>query len=109
MMAELNIEPGRPLVEEAVSAIQGWATIEDNNEVVEALRQDTVDDMTAQLAGTRLSSGLEKEDEQEEDSGDENTGLACRGPPAYGELSAHFGVLAKQQQRRVATETRRPT
>ena len=68
LMTELNIEPGRPLVEEAVSAIQGWATIEDNDEVVEALRQDTVDDTTAQLAGTRLSSGLEKEDKQKEDS-----------------------------------------
>ena len=68
LMAELNIEPGRPLVEEAVSAIQGWATIEDNDEMVEALRQDTVDDTTAQLAGTRLSSGLEKEDKKEEDS-----------------------------------------
>ena len=48
--------------------------------------------MTAQLAGTRVSTGREEEDEQE-DSGDENTGLARRVPPAYGELSSHFGVL----------------
>ena len=52
-----------------------------------------VDDMTAQLAGTRVSTVLEQEGEQEEDSGDENTGLARRAPPAYGELSSHFGVL----------------
>ena len=39
---------------------------------------------TAQLAGTRASTGREEEDEQE-DSGDENTGLARRAPPAYGE------------------------
>ena len=53
---------------------------------------DAVDDMTAQLAGTRVSTGLEQESEQEEDSGDENTGLARRAPPAYGEPSSHFGV-----------------
>ncbi|CAB1112872.1 unnamed protein product [Ectocarpus sp. CCAP 1310/34] len=51
-----------------------------------------VEDMTAQLAGTRVSTGREEEDE-EEDSGDDNTGLARRVPPAYGELSSHFGVL----------------
>ena len=44
---------------------------------------------------------------QEEDSGDENTGLARRAPPAYGELSSHFGVLEAAAERRVATETRR--
>ena len=60
--------------------------------MVEALREDTVEDMTAQLAGTRVSTGREEEDE-EEDSGDDNTGLARRVPPAYGELSSHFGVL----------------
>ncbi|CAB1110321.1 unnamed protein product [Ectocarpus sp. CCAP 1310/34] len=92
LIAELRIEPGKPLLEEAVNAIQGWATIEDDDEVVEALREDTVEDMTAQLAGTRVSTGREEEDE-EEDSGDDNTGLARRVPPAYGELSSHFGVL----------------
>ena len=44
------------------------------------------------MAGTRVSTGREEEDEQEE-SGDENTGLTRRSPPAYGELSSHFGVL----------------
>ena len=92
LMAALRIELGKPIVGEAVNAIQGWATIEDDDQVVEALRQDAVDDRTAQLAGTRVSTGREEEDEQE-DSGDENTGLARRAPPAYGEISSHFGVL----------------
>ena len=60
--------------------------------MAEALREDSLEDMTAQLAGTLVSTGREEEDE-EEDSGDDNTGLARRVPPAYGELSSHFGVL----------------
>ncbi|CAB1100108.1 unnamed protein product [Ectocarpus sp. CCAP 1310/34] len=48
LLAELRIEPGKRIEEEAVNAIQGWAAIEDD-EVVEAIRLDTVDDMTAQL------------------------------------------------------------
>ena len=48
--------------------------------------------MTAQLAETRVSTGREEEDEQE-DSSDENTGLARRAPLAYSELSSHFGVM----------------
>eukprot|EP00903_Cladosiphon_okamuranus_P013919 g12947.t1 len=78
----------------AKDVIQEWATIEDEDEVVQALRQDTVDDMTAQLARSRVSSREEDVEEEEEDgSGDENTGGGRRDPPPYGELSPHFGVL----------------
>eukprot|EP00903_Cladosiphon_okamuranus_P020286 g18616.t1 len=88
LLAELNIEIGKPVGEETGNVIRGWATIEDNDEVVEALRQDAVDEMTALLARTRLSTGGEEKDEQEEDeqqqgSGDENTGRERRAPPAY--------------------------
>ena len=93
LLAELNIEPGKPLGGEAVSAIQGWATIEDDDEVVEALRLDAVDEMAALLAGTHVSSGCEEEDEAEDGGGDQNTGRERRAPPAYDELSPHFGVL----------------
>ena len=48
-------------------------------------------EMTAQLAGTRVSTG--REEDEQEDSGDENTGLMGRASPVYGELSSHFGVL----------------
>ena len=88
--------------------IQGWATIEDDGEVIEALRQDAVDEMTALLAGTHVSIGGEEEDEQQQGSGDENTGRERRAPPAYDELSSHI-VSWKRQQRKVATETRRST
>ncbi|CAB1116616.1 unnamed protein product [Ectocarpus sp. CCAP 1310/34] len=93
LLAELRIELGKRIEEEAVNAIQGWATIEDDDEVVEAIRLDTVDDMTAQLNGVHVSAGREEEDEQEEDRGDEDTGRVRRAPPAYGELSSYFGVL----------------
>ena len=45
------------------------------------------------LAGTHVSIGGEEEDEQPQGSGDENTGRERRAPPAYDELSSHFGVL----------------
>ena len=93
LLAELDIEPGKPVAEEAVNAIHGWATIEDDDEVVEALRLDTVDDMAALLAGTYVSTGGEEKDEEEEGGGDENTGRERRAPPAHDELSSHFGVL----------------
>ncbi|CAB1105377.1 unnamed protein product [Ectocarpus sp. CCAP 1310/34] len=93
LLAELNIEPGQPLRGQAVSAIQGWATIEDDAEVVEALRLDAADDMAALLAGARISSGCDEEDETEDGGGGENTGRERRAPPAYSELSPHFGVL----------------
>ena len=65
-LSELDIEPGNPIAGEAVSAIQGWAIIEDDDEVVEALRLDAADEMAALLAGTRLSSGCDEEDEDED-------------------------------------------
>ena len=49
--------------------------------------------MAALLAGMHVSIGGEEEDEQQQGSGDENTGCERRAPPAYDELSSHFGVL----------------
>ena len=76
-----------------MSAIQGWATIEDDDEVVEALRLDATDKMAALLAGTRPSSGCDEEDEEEDSGGDQNMGRERRAPLASGELSSHFGAL----------------
>ncbi|CAB1098723.1 unnamed protein product [Ectocarpus sp. CCAP 1310/34] len=96
-LAELNIKPGKPVAGEVVAAIQGWATIKDDEEVVQALRLDAVEDMTALLAGTNLSTGGDdEEDEQDQGGGGENTGgerRAPRAPPGYEELSSHFGAL----------------
>ena len=41
----------------------------------------------------RICSGCEEKDGEEEGDDDENTGRERRAPPAYDELSSHFGVL----------------
>ena len=109
LLSELDIEPGEPIGGEAVSAIQGWATIQDDDEVVEALRLDAADEMVALLAGTHLSSGCDEEDEEEDSGGDQNMGRERRAPPAYGELSSHFGALEAAAEESGKTETRRTT
>ena len=68
-----------------------WATIENDDKVAEALRLDAVDEMVALLAGTHVTTGCEEEDE-EEGSGDDNTGPELRASPAYVERSPHFSV-----------------
>lgn len=93
LLAELHIEPGEPAVGEALSTIHGWATIEDDDEVVEALRLDAADEMAEMLAGTQVSPSCEEEDEEEDRGGDENTGRERRSAPPYDELSSHFGAL----------------
>ena len=44
--------------------------------------------MGALLAGTHVSTG-----DDEKGGGDENTERKRRAPPAYDELSPHFGIL----------------
>ncbi|CAB1099057.1 unnamed protein product [Ectocarpus sp. CCAP 1310/34] len=92
LFAELDIEPGKPVEEEAVSAIRGWATIEDDEEVTEALRLDAADEMAELLAGMQVTTGGDEEDEVE-GSDDDNSGPERRAPPDYTELSPHFSVL----------------
>ncbi|CAB1116635.1 unnamed protein product [Ectocarpus sp. CCAP 1310/34] len=98
LVAGFNIEPGKAAVGDAVNTLQAWATIEDDDEVVKVFRQDAVDDMTAQVAGSHVSPGSEEEDEEGDDeeeggSDDENAGRGRRAPPGYPELSSHFGYL----------------
>ena len=106
LLAELNIEPGQPLGGQAVSAIQGWATIDDDAEVVETLRLDAADDMAAMLAGARISSGCDEEDEMQ-------MAMAVRTRGASAVLhrlivSCHLTSASwNRQQMRVAMETRR--
>eukprot|EP00903_Cladosiphon_okamuranus_P011316 g10668.t1 len=92
LFAEVEIEPRKPVEGEAVRAIQGWATIEDDEEVAEALRLDAVDEMAELMAGTQVTPGGDEEEEVE-GSDDDNTGPERRAPPDYTELSPHFGVL----------------
>ena len=57
------------------NAIRVWATIEDDDEVVKAMREDAAEEMAAALAGTLSLSDPEEEaegeEEEKEDGGDE--------------------------------------
>ena len=53
VLANLGITPGLPAGEEAIEAAKVWATVEDQEDIVEAMRLDAVDEMTEPLKGTR--------------------------------------------------------
>ena len=59
--------------------------------------REVVEEMAAALAGTLSLSDSEEEaegeEEEKEDGGDESAERGRDAPPAYAELSAHFGVL----------------
>ena len=97
LLAGLDLIPGKGADAEATNAIRVWATIEDDDGVVKAMREDAAEEMAAALAGTLSLSDSEEEakgeEEEKEDGGDERAERGRDAPPAYAELSAHFGVL----------------
>ena len=62
-----------------------------------AMREDAAEEMAAALAGMLSLSDSEEEaegeEEEKENGGDESAERGRDAPPAYAELSAHFGVL----------------
>ena len=70
LLANLNITPGKPADEAATRAAEIWATVKDQEDVVEAMRLDAVDEMTAQLNGTHLDVEDVSEDEKEDGGGE---------------------------------------
>ena len=91
MLANLDITPGEAASEEAMDAIRVWATVEDEEDV----REDAAEETTARLAGTHVDANSKEEKEEEEDNDDESPEPGRGAPPAYAELSPHFGVLEK--------------
>lgn len=89
LLANLDMTPGEAANDTAKRSAEVWATVENQDDVVEALRLDTVDRMTAELAASLIEDDKDDEDE------DESTGRGERAPRAYVELSSHFGVLDK--------------
>ena len=94
LLANLDITPGKPAAESSVLAAQTWASIEDQEDVVEAVRLDQAEDVAAVLRGLPVegdeSSGSE---EGEEDDEDGSMGGGGAEPPPYAELSQHFAPL----------------
>lgn len=86
LLATLGITAGEPANAAAVRSAEVWATVEDQPDVVEAMQQDAVDEMTQLLEGTLLA---------EESSDDEATEepTARMAPPPYAAVSSHFGAL----------------
>ena len=54
----------------AMNAVRVWAAVEDEDDVVEAMRGDAAKEITARLAGTYIDADSEEEEEKEEDDGD---------------------------------------
>ena len=52
MLANLNIIPKRCADEAAIEAAQVWVTVEDQEDVFEAMRLDAAEELTEQLEGT---------------------------------------------------------
>ena len=65
--------------------------VEDQEDVVEAMRLDAVDEMTEQLQGTGVGD-VDSTDYEKEDSDDERTGCGGTMPPCY-EMTSSFGLL----------------
>ena len=75
-----------------------FLTFEQKVEVLDMLQRKVSHEITARLAGTHVDadSKEEKEEkEEEEDEDDESTEPGRGAPPAYAELSPHFGVLER--------------
>ena len=65
VLANLYINLGEPADEATIQALTVWATLEDQEDVVEAVHLDAVDEMTEQLNGTFVEEGGVSDDEKE--------------------------------------------
>ena len=92
LLANLNITPGGHADESAKQKAQEWTTIENQEDVVEAMKSDAVDDLTNTLAGTHMEEE-ESSDGVEDDSDNGRTRGGGSEPPSYADLSQHLGTL----------------
>ena len=98
LLANLNIIPGECADKAAIEVAQVWATVEDREDVVEAMRLDTVDEMTGQLRGTGVG-GVDSTDDEKEGGADERTGRGGTVPSPYAEISSRFGLLERAAEK----------
>ena len=71
------------------SASRKWLTTDQKIEILDLLEQ--------RVSHEQIADRFEcaEEEEKKEDDGDESWGRGRGAPPAYAELSSHFGVLEK--------------
>ena len=97
LLASLSIIPGECADEAAILSAQVWATVEDQEDVVETLRLDVVDEMREQLKDTGVG-GVDSTDGEREDGGHEMTGCGGTVPPPYAKISSSLGLLESAAQ-----------
>ena len=102
-MANLDITRGGDADESAKQKVQEWATIEDQEDVVEAIKSDDAEDLTKTLMGNHMEEE-ESSDGEEDGSDGGRTGDGGSKPPSYAGLSQHFGTLEKYTSRCGLTE-----
>ena len=76
VLVNLDINPGEAADEAAIQAATVWALLEDQEDVVEAVRLDAVDEMAEPLSITFEEEGGISDDERKESDG-ESTGCGC--------------------------------
>ena len=98
VLAHLDIVPGRPAHPAAIEAVQAWAELEDQLEIVEALTKDATDVLNERVNGT-FADDANLSDNELELAGTENVesegGRRLAPPPPFSELSSLFGPLEK--------------
>ena len=94
LLANLDITPGGHADESVEQKAQEWATTEDQENVIEAMKSYAADDLTNTLAGIHMEK-KESSDGEEDGSDDGSTGGGGSEPPSYADLSQHFGTLEK--------------
>ena len=98
---QLEIVPGRPAPPAAVVAAQSWATLEDQEDIAEALAADAKDALTERMAGI-VAEEIDPSDDEKElnESGDAESGggRKVEAPPPYSDLSSCFGPLEQKAE-----------
>ena len=98
VLAHLDIVPGRPAHPAAIEAVQAWAELEDQLEIVEALTKDATDVLNERVNGT-FADDANPSDNELELAGTENVesegGRRLAPPPPFSGLLSLFGPLEK--------------
>ena len=104
LLANLDITPWGHADESAEQKAQEWATIEDQEDIVKAMKSDDAKDLTKALACIPVEEE-ESSDGEDDGSDDRSTGGGGSEPPSYADLSQHFGTLEKYASGCGLTET----
>ena len=103
VLENLRVTPGERANTAAVKGVHDWATIEDQEDVAEAVGVDGVEEITEYL-NVMCDEAVEKnvsDDEKEE--GEDDLGRRAV-PPPYAELSSHFHAMESVAKKRGVKE-----